>query len=290
MALSSRQIPISWDQTVPPSLPTAKKPGTRAARSAQVRGSNPAGQLLDPHSPKHVSLHRKVRGDGTERQDITAAARAVLPLCRCLTQLFKLSASCSRVPMGDGREGAAAYAGCYKGKVGPCHGAVLQRTKPHVARFQVPAGASHHVTASNPPAGEPSSAQLTGAQGCPKGRVVSLAESDAEDAAGKPSHGLGIPVHPLCGLRDHPRPDNYHTAGNKAWAKPCTHLPPATRSHRCCCTKVSREQEPSPSQTWQRGCLEISLACSKRCERKINLNNYCPQLAWPCPSSGFPWT
>lgn len=72
--------------------------------------------------------------------------------------------------------------------------------------------------------------------------------------------------------------------GNKAWAKRCNPQP------QVLCTKVSREPEPSPSQTWQRGCLEISLACSKRCERKINLNNYCPQLAWLCPSSGFPWT
>jgi len=119
---------------------------------------------------------------------------------------------------------------------------------------------------------------------------VSGTESDAEDAAGKPNHRSGILVQPLQGPREHPGPDTHCPGGNRAQASPCAHLPPATR-RRCCRARPSREQEqPSPSQTWLQGCLEISLACSKRCEWKINLNNYCPLLAWPRPCPGLPRT
>ena len=66
----------------------------------------------------------------TERQDINAAAGGVLPPhATTLLGVFKPGASGSHVPMSAGQEGAAAYAGCYKGKVGPCHGVVLQKNK-----------------------------------------------------------------------------------------------------------------------------------------------------------------
>lgn len=169
-----------------------------------------------------------------------------------------------------------------------------RRTKPSVERFRVPPGTPtpHNCfkrfcwRARLSPAGHRS--------GLLRGQSHSLAQSVVlkTQLANKAIAQVSSCSPSGCrGSTPGPTPTVRWGTGHRPAPAPTSHLPPATRSRRCGRAGRSGEREqPSPSQAWLRGCLESSVSCSKRCEWKINLNNYCPRLAWPCPSAGLPRT
>lgn len=166
VALSSRQIPISWDQTVPPSLPTAKNLGQELQGLPRCVAPTPQVSfwILTPQNT--LVCIEKYGEMAQSARTLQQLPEQSYPYAAGLH--WSLSASCSCVPM-DTETILGATRGRWARAVELC----CKRTKPNVARFQVPAGALTPHNCFKPPAGEPSSAQLTGVQGCSKGRVIS---------------------------------------------------------------------------------------------------------------------